>query len=388
MNNENSKKDDIRFDFIDDGLTKNERIDEINRLIEARNQILISMGYYISNNKEIVPPIGIDKEIMEYAKNKIELMVSGIIGFAIGDALGVPVEFFNREKLTKNPINDMIGFGTHSVSEGTWSDDTSMMLATMDSILETKSIDYFDIMTKFLEWIEQSKYTATNYVFDIGELTKKAILKFKNGVNIYECGNRGINSNGNGSLMRMLPIAYYLFSNNFTEEDEIKIINNVSSLTHGHEISCLGCKIFIDYIKQLLNGVDKNKALNYIRKTDYSKFYSNNSIKMYKHILSDDISKLSKKEIKSSGFIVDTLEACLWSTLTSNSYEETVLKAINLGGDTDTIGALSGALSGIIYGEINIPRKWKYRIKNRKYLENLTDKFVLYLNEAIKTKIR
>lgn len=306
----------------------------------------------------------------------MDKMNAGILGFVVGDALGVPIEFLNRKYLEKKPLTEMIGFGSHNVPEGTWSDDSSMMLATMDSVIENSGINYDDMMYKFSEWTDCAKYTATDRLFDIGISTSRAISNFKRGNSALDCGGSGFNENGNGSLMRILPIVFYLNSNNFTEDEEVEIINNSSSLTHGHEISCLGCKIFSDYIKALLNDFDKETALAFVRTKKYDDYYSNNSVKYYKRILFDDLSKFSKDEIKSSGFVVDTLEASLWCTLNSNSYEEAVVTAINLGEDTDTIGAITGALNGIIYGESQIPERWISKLRKKDYVLELTNTFV------------
>ena len=302
------------------------------------------------------------------------------LGFVVADALGVPIEFKSREELSINPLKEMIGYGSHSVPEGTWSDDTSMVVATMDSIIENKIIDLDDIMFRFDNWFRKAEYTASDKVFDIGNTTKKAILKYEDGINPVLCGGKSKNDNGNGSLMRMLPIAYYLNKNDFDFQQEVEIVNNISSLTHGHEISCLGCKIYVDYVKQLLNGVDKLEALNNIKKINYDEYYSNDSVSEYNRILNGELFKLSMDDIKSSGYVVSTLEASLWSILNSNSYEDAVLKAINLGGDTDTIGAITGSFAGIIYGKKNIPNRWLVKLKKREYLEEMCIKFGQSLN--------
>lgn len=284
--------------------------------------------------------------------------------------------------LKKYPIKQMIGYGRYDVPSGTWSDDTSMMLATMDSIINNGLIDYEDIMFKFSEWVDQVKYTATDNLFDIGITTQNAITRFKQGNSALDCGSGDIYDNGNGSLMRMLPIVFYLYNNEFSELEEIEIINNISSLTHKHEISCLGCKIYCDYVKQLLNGIDKKVAINNIQNKDYSSYYSYKSINEYRRILVGDISKLTIDEIKSSGYVVDTLEASLWCTLNSNSYEGAVSKAVNLGNDTDTIGAITGSLNGIIYGKDNIPMNWLNKIRKKGYIDDLILEFTITLKNS------
>ncbi len=303
-------------------------------------------------------------------------MKAGLLGLAVGDALGVPVEFVSRDVLENNPVSEMQGYGTYKVPEGTWSDDTSLTIAAMDSVRQCKTVDYYDIMNKFSQWKNQAKYTATDEFFDIGMATSKAIHNFESGIEPAECGCRQVFENGNGSLMRMLPFAYYLASRNFTEEEKVCLINDASSLTHAHEISRLGCKIYSDYISFLLEGMDKEEALEAIGKIRYRDYYSTESIKKYNRLLSKNFKNLTKDEIASSGYVVDSLEASIWCTLNSENYEEAVKMAVNLGKDTDTIGAITGSLNGIIYGKKSIPKRWLDKLKRRKFLEDISTGFI------------
>jgi len=323
-------------------------------------------------------------------KKDMEKLKAGIVGFVVGDALGVPIEFSDRQYLEKRPLKEMVGYGSHKVPEGTWSDDTSMMLATMDSIVEKDGLDYWDIMYKFSEWTDYAKYTATDVLFDIGISTSRAISNFKKGTDVLSCGGRGFKDNGNGSLMRILPIVYYLNFANLSEEEEIMIINNVSSLTHGHEISCLGCKIFSDYVTAIINGADKSEALTFVKNQNYDKYYSSDAILAYKRILNGKLEELSKNEIRSSGYVVDTLEASLWCTLNSDNYEQSVVTAINLGEDTDTIGAITGSINGIVYGMEQIPDRWLNKLRKKDYLFNLIERFTneLYCDKKEQYGIR
>ncbi len=312
-----------------------------------------------------------------------EKMKAGIMGFVVGDALGVPVEFLNRDLLQRRPIKEMIGYGSHKVPEGTWSDDTSLMIAEMDSIKESGDVNFEDIMHKFTEWVNFAKYTATDELFDIGISTSKAISNFERGEKAINCGTKGINENGNGSLMRILPFVYYLKFSNFSDEEKTILINQASSLTHAHEISQLGCKIYSDYVTLLLDGVDKIKALDLLKKIDYNKYYSNDSIKIYQRILKEDLKSLNIDQIRSSGYVVDSLEASLWCTVKNDTYEDAVVAAVNLGEDTDTIGAITGSINGIIYGKNSIPERWLNKLKKKDYLEDLSNQFLDIINYCV-----
>ncbi len=131
----------------------------------------------------------------------------GIIGFAVGDALGVPAEFKSREELNRYPITDMKADGTYNMPAGTWSDDTSMTIATLHSIIETGTIDTNDMADKFLKWFRNAEYTATNKTFDIGRTTLQALAKYELKLeNASNCGGSNEYDNGNGSLMRIFYI--------------------------------------------------------------------------------------------------------------------------------------------------------------------------------------
>ncbi len=309
-------------------------------------------------------------------------IIDGIIGHAIGDAMGVPIEFCEREKLLQHPVTKMIGYGSYDVPEGTWSDDTSMEVATIESIINKKEIDYKDIMMNFYYWLKEGKYTPYGEAFDAGRTCIQSIINFSKGYELSECGQKDNMSNGNGSLMRILPIAYYCHYKKLKESEIYEIVKNVSSLTHAHEISILGCYIYVLYVMRLLDGKDKFASYNLIKIADYSMF-SQETLKVYDRILKEDIKKRNINEIKSTGYVVDTLEASFWVLLNAKDYKESIIGAINLGDDTDTIGAITGSMAGIIYGYDTIPKDWIEKLAKRDYLENLCNDFERVLSKDI-----
>ena len=187
---------------------------------------------------------------------------AGFLGLIVGDALGVPLEFKSREQLMNNPTTEMIGYGSHNVPAGTWSDDTSMTLAAIDSIQENGFIKYDDIMDKFVAWAKDSKYTATGVFFDIGMATSYALDRYMAGNEPLQCGGTSERDNGNGSLMRILPFTIYAYMKELSESETRELINNASALTHGHELSKLACNIYTNYIFDLLNGSTKEEAFD------------------------------------------------------------------------------------------------------------------------------
>lgn len=299
-----------------------------------------------------------------------------IYGVAVADALGVPVEFMCRGSYR---VEGMSGYGSHNQPVGTWSDDTSLTLALQDSIRCCHEMNYEDMMGRFSDWLMYADYTASGEVFDVGISTSKAIMNYGKGIPPIECGGRAENENGNGSLMRIIPVVFYLNeldkSKELTQEQKMNIIHEVSSLTHGHERSLIGCGIYVLIALELLmengsiyecvrNGIET--AQNYYGKdprylVDFQHYSRMFDIRKFK-ILPEEL-------IQSSGYIVDSLEAAVWCLMNTCSYAECVLKAVNLGEDTDTVGAVAGGLAGIVYGYDKIPKIWIEKLKNKELIE-------------------
>ncbi len=300
---------------------------------------------------------------------------NGILGFIIGDALGVPLEFKKREIFKNNKVTDMISSDRIGV-KGVWSDDSSMVIATMKAIIDNKGkINYESIMNNFILWVSNKDFIAIDKAFGIGRATFFALGNYHNKryEKITDCGMKGFNYNGNGSLMRILPIAYYCYYKKLNEDEIYNLVKDVSSFTHRHEISILGCFIYVLLVIELLSGEEKVNAYSNIRKYNYRKYFSLENTKYYDRLLNNDISKLDVDSISSMGFVVDTLEAVIWCFMNNNSYDKCVIEAINLGNDSDTIGALVGGLSGIYYNDMN--NKWLNDIKRKNYLLELCNDF-------------
>ncbi len=308
-------------------------------------------------------------------KNKIKAVM---IGHAVGDALGVPVEFMTREELAKNPVTDMMGYGTFNMPAGAWSDDTSMALAALDSLAKGR-VDWDEIMSNFGKWLHDGEYTPTGECFDAGITCVKAILNyFNNNLLPDECGELSEYSNGNGSLMRIHPFVLYASMTmlNANEEDYwrwMAFVKKASSLTHAHDRSVMGCYIYGYILTFLLKEQSKNSLIDGIRFAGQELDYLD-EFEHYKRIFEPNFDKLPVEEIKSTGYVVDTLEAAIWCLLTTDSYEACVLKAVNLGDDTDTVAAITGGLAGALYGYDAIPPTWRDTLIKREYIEEICKK--------------
>ena len=304
----------------------------------------------------------------------LEQIKAVMIGHAIGDALGVPVEFCEREELKTNPVVDMRGYGTYPVPAGSWSDDTSMSIAALDSLAKgTVNLD--EIMDNFVEWVEEGKYTPTGKSFDIGRTCLQAIRAYLICHKTDECGQIGEYSNGNGSLMRIHPFALFAIAKGMTLGKSLDVIREGSIITHAHPRSIYGCGIYSMVLWDILRGADKTQILSTIENASvlFDGIYPEES-DYYEWAFYNKVTTKTEDEISGSGYVVNTLEAALWCLLTTNSYKECILKAVNLGEDTDTVAAIAGGLAGALYGYDSIPQEWKDTLIKREYIESLCEK--------------
>ncbi|MEH2467323.1 ADP-ribosylglycohydrolase family protein [Nostoc sp.] len=300
--------------------------------------------------------------------------LSGLMGLCVGDALGVPVEFTSRAERVKSPVTTMLGYGTWNQPPGTWSDDSSLSFCLAECLCRGYSLDA--IANSFWRWYKEAYWTPRGDVFDIGQTTHTAIMRLKQGVVPHQAGGKVENSNGNGSLMRILPMAYC--HRNLTLGELLTRVHDVSAITHAHARSQMACGIYISIAVALLEGADLQTA--YLQALqDIQTIYSVREFLLEKphfgRVLSGEIAKVPVEEINSGGYVIDTLESSLWCLLNSSSYSEAVLKAINLGGDTDTTAAVTGGLAGIYYGVENIPRQWINQIARRQDIIYLAERF-------------
>ena len=309
-----------------------------------------------------------------------------MLGHAVGDALGVPVEFCTRAELDKKPVTEMMGYGTYSVPEGSWSDDTSMSLCALESLAKG-SVNYNEVMQNFVLWERHNEFTPTGKLFDIGGACIKAIRSYitSDRSNPFVGGLLGETSNGNGSLMRIHPFSLFLYYNGWADETHMEVIHRASALTHAHERSKVACGIYTFVLWALLENPDKSSIIKGLERAREFYMYSP-EFKVYDRMLikkigrisgqSDtyaDCKEVSREEIKSTGYVVDTLEAAIWCLLTTEDYRSCVLTAVNLGEDTDTVAAIAGGLAGALYGYDGIPREWLDTLKRRDFIENMCE---------------
>jgi len=303
-----------------------------------------------------------------------ERIYSTIIGGAIGDALGVPVEFEPRDTFK---VSGMIGHGTYNQPKGTWSDDTSLTLCLMENLIEGG--DDKALMSKFSEYLEHGYMTPHGECFDIGGTTIRAIDAFKKGD---KCGQSGENDNGNGSLMRIAPVVLLNIKDD-SFNSRLKKVEHYSSLTHAHPRSILGCVIYTEYLRQLYYTENKIEALKIVTELCFANLLNTSYQLEFDHfdtIFSKKIENLERNSVNSSGYVVDTLEAALWCFLKNDNYHDTVLEVVNLGGDTDTTGIVAGSMAGMFYGLYGIPGERINLLVRIEYIKEICRKFASFIN--------
>lgn len=338
--------------------------------------------------------------------------IDSTLGLITADALGVPVEFRSRGWLRQNPVTEMIGNGTFHQPPGTWSDDSSMAVAILASLASGYNLE--DVMRRFVDWFQKGAYTPYGKAFGVGTGVSRALKRYQMGIPARECGGFTERDNGNGSLMRHLPFALYhaallwkdaqqseadnseaynseadkseavnLEADNSVADKAVAMLRHLtqvhreSQLTHAHPRSQMACGIFTILVTEIVfarrRAKDRTISPEQLRETIAQSLSRAKEIyaawaerevafapemKIYARLWDDEFFDLNEKEIASSGYVVDTLEAALWCAAKAASYREGVLRAVNLGKDTDTVGAVTGAILGLAYGKEDVPETW------------------------------
>jgi ADP-ribosylglycohydrolase len=268
----------------------------------------------------------------------------------------------------------MRGYGTHQQPAGTWSDDSSMLLCTVESLV-AHEFSTPDLAQRFLRWDRENYWTPHGSVFDMGIATSQAIRRIALGNPPLECGGRDLYDNGNGSLMRILPVCL-----RFADKDDdtfVRRIEQASSITHGHRRSLMACVMFGLVVRRLMRGESPVTAVAGAQREFQSHYVPRwpDELPAFRNVMDPRLADFPEREISSGGYVVETLEASLWCLLTSDDYSTCVLKAVNLGGDTDTTGCVAGGLAGACYGVDSIPQAWRESLARTREIEALFERF-------------
>jgi ADP-ribosyl-[dinitrogen reductase] hydrolase len=293
-----------------------------------------------------------------------------LLGLACGDALGGPVEFKSRDEIVElypDGLRDFVGGGWLSLAPGEITDDTQMTLAIARSLAEREAIDMSDVAARFLEWFHSDPK-------DVGLTTRAALQALDQGVPWDEAGTRVTGyasgrSAGNGAVMRCAPVALR-FRGDLTTLDQAS--RDTARITHA-DARCQSAAVAINRsIAHLLDGASADALIESVLPAIADKETS------------DALRKtpgLAREQVRSGGFVLDTMQAALWSLLQHRDLEATVVEAVGLGADTDTTGAVAGALAGALCGASAIPERWISQVQYRDELTQLADR-LLELSEG------
>jgi ADP-ribosylglycohydrolase len=276
-----------------------------------------------------------------------------MIGLAVGDALGAGVEF--RGPGTFEPVTGYRGGGPHELGPGEWTDDTSMALALADSI-GAAGWDLKDQAERYVQWWKAGKYSVNGRCFDIGTTTRRALNHFFKYGAALTSGDPSESASGNGSIMRLAPVSIRYATLFATDMEQLSTRAEESSLpTHASEQCLSACRYLVTVLAALIESQDRDEVFS----PGWKPLRELNEIKPL-HPMIDEVARGSFRHnqppaIQGSAWVVKSLEAALWAFYDAKSFEDAVLKAVNLGDDADTTGAICGQLAGANWGESGIP---------------------------------
>jgi len=297
----------------------------------------------------------------------IERYRGALLGLAAGDALGTTVEF--EEPGTFTPMTEIVGGGPFELAPGQWTDDTSMALCLAESLIETRGFDPMDQLRRYVRWFRQGHWSSTGECFDIGGTTRDALYHFEKCPEPF-CGATHERSAGNGSLMRLAPVPLRYRTD---PEKAMKLAGESSRTTHGARTAIEACQYFAGLLIGALEGVAKETLLS-DHYAPVPEYWTHHPIsREVDEIAGGSFTRKSPPDVKSSGYVVDTLQSALWAFASSSNFEDGCCLAVNLGWDADTCGAVYGQIAGAFYGERGIPERWRAVLAYRSKIEQMAD---------------
>lgn len=283
-----------------------------------------------------------------------------LLGLAVGDAIGTAVEFKARGSFP--PLTDMVGGGVFNLKPGQWTDDTSMALCLAESLVEKNGFDALDQMNRYLAWYEHGYLSSTGTCFDIGNATRQALEKFK-ATGKPMSGSTHPSSAGNGSLMRLAPVAMFYAPGQAKAQ---AYAGKSSRTTHGAKECVEACELFAGMLVSALSGAEKETIL-------FESSVAGIASEKIRAIARGEYRDKSAQHIRGNGYVVDALEAALWCFWTTDTFSEAVLLAANLGDDADTTAAICGQVAGAYYGQSGIPVPWLDKLCLREKIIDLAE---------------
>lgn len=302
-----------------------------------------------------------------------ERAIGALLGLAVGDALGTTLEFATRDSQPR--LTEVEGGGPFRLEPGQWTDDTSMALALADSLLACNGLDEHDLMTRFVSWMDEGAYSSNGRCFDIGITVRAALERFKR-TGDPVAGSTAPDTAGNGSLMRLAPVAI-----RYWDEPELRrdAAARQSRTTHGAAEAIGACVAFADMLADSIAG--KPRSVIFASRASDPAYAGSIA-----EIMAGGWRGKGRGEIKSSGYVAHSLEAAIWSVARTGSFAEAVLLAANLGGDADTTAAIAGQLAGALYGYRAIPQEWLGKLTGQGMVFGYARQLVDCTSAATKSK--
>lgn len=309
---------------------------------------------------------------------KSEKIAGGFWGLLVGDALGVPYEFHSPESIP--PLNQIefvppAGFSHAygSLPPGNWSDDGAQALCLLASLLECDGLDLENLATKIAAWYQDGLFAVDNNVFDVGITTSAAIRHFRRGTPAESAGPNSENDNGNGSLMRVLPLALW---HQGSDENLARDAMRQSLVTHGHERSQVCCALYCLWARRISQDDSTPFESAVLALRGFIKGDEKLEEQLEFHIRPDDFSPGN-----GSGYVVDSLRSARFLMREPN-YELVVKKAVALGHDTDTTACIAGGVAGLREGISAIPARWLENLRGREVAEPLLEQLLARVGKS------
>ncbi|MEQ9015740.1 MAG: ADP-ribosylglycohydrolase family protein [Marinovum algicola] len=291
--------------------------------------------------------------------------LGALVGLAVGDAIGTTLEFTARD--SRPPLDDMIGGGPFHLAPGVWTDDTSMALCLADSLIARGTLEPADLMERFVAWWRNGENSPTGRCFDIGNTVRAALDRYRRTGEAL-AGSTDPHSAGNGSLMRLAPIALRWHGD---EETAAAMAAEQSRTTHGAPAAVDACRAYARLLVRAINGVTKDAVLAPWHGADLKRLDP-----AVAAVLAGSWQDKPRAAIKSSGYVVHSLEAALWAVAGADDFRQAVLDAANLGDDADTVAAIAGQLAGALWGLGAIPGYWREQVAWRADIEARGERLV------------
>ena len=290
-----------------------------------------------------------------------------LLGLAVGDALGTTLEF--EPPGSFDPIDDMVGGGPFGLEPGQWTDDTSMALCLAESLVESGGFDPRDQMRRYVRWWRDGHWSSTGRCFDIGTTTRRALARFETDGEPY-AGSTDPRSAGNGSLMRLAPVAIAYAHD---PGEAVRLAGESSRTTHGAREAVDACRYVASLLVGAMRGVSKDELLAPRFAVAPGLWDEAPLTPTIDEIAAGSLRRKAPTEIRGTGHVVRTLEAALWAFAKTDDFRTGALAVVNLGDDADTTGAVYGQIAGAVYGEGSIPSEWRERLAMGDAIRELAD---------------